>query len=60
MLCFYAAIKGGDLSVVMPIAFTAPMFGAAAAVVFGGEPLSMRLVTGTALTVAGIAVLTMK
>ncbi len=58
MLCFYAALKGAPLSQVMPIAFTAPMFGALAAVLFGGEPLSMRLVLGTFLTVAGIAVLT--
>ncbi len=60
MLCFYMAIKGAPLSQVMPIAFTAPMFGAMAAVIFGGEPMSLRLVTGTALTVAGIVVLTMK
>ncbi len=60
MLCFYMAIKGAPLSQVMPIAFTAPMFGAMAAVIFGGEPLSFRLVAGTVLTVAGIVVLTMK
>ncbi len=60
MLCFYAALKGAPLSQVMPIAFTAPMFGAMAAVVFGGEPWSFRLVSGTLLTVAGIVVLTMK
>jgi bacterial/archaeal transporter family protein len=58
MLCFYAAIKGAPLTQVMPIAFTAPMFGALAAVIFGGEPLTFRLVVGTALTVAGIVVLT--
>lgn len=58
MLCFYASLKGAPLSQVMPIAFTAPMFGALAAVLFGGEPLSLRLVLGTLLTVAGIAVLT--
>ncbi len=58
MLCFYAALKGAPLSQVMPIAFTAPMFGALAAVIIGGEPLSPRLVLGTLLTVAGIAVLT--
>lgn len=60
MLCFYASLKGAPLSQVMPIAFTAPMFGALAAVIFGGEQLSMRLVLGTLLTVAGIAVLTMR
>ena len=38
----------------------ASMFGAPAVVIFGGEPLSLRLVTGTALTVVGIVVLTME
>ena len=60
MLCFYASLKGAPLSQVMPIAFTAPLFGALAAVLFGGEPLSPRLILGTLLTVAGIAVLTMR
>ncbi len=60
MLCFYASLKGAPLSQVMPIAFTAPMFGALAAVIWGGEQWSMSLVFGTLLTVAGIAVLTMR
>lgn len=29
MLSFYAALKGGSLSQVMPIAFTSPLFGVA-------------------------------
>lgn len=58
MLCFYTALKGAPLSQVMPIAFTAPLFGALAAVGFGGEPLSIRLILGSTLTVAGIVVLT--
>ena len=58
MLCFYAALKGAPLSQVMPIAFTAPMFGALAGVFGGGEPISARLVLGIGLTIAGIVVLT--
>ncbi|HPF34443.1 EamA family transporter [bacterium] len=58
MLCFYAALKGAPLNRVMPLAFTAPLFGAAAAVVLGGEPLTTRTLLGMALTVGGIAVLT--
>ena len=34
MLCFYAAIKAAPLSRVMPIAFTAPLFGALMGVAF--------------------------
>ena len=55
MLCFYAAIKNAPLSKVMPIAFTAPLFGALMGVVVGGEPLTFKTVVGTLLTVGGIA-----
>jgi len=42
----------------MPIAFTAPLFGAAMGVIFGGEPLSAKMIIGMLLTVGGIVVLT--
>lgn len=58
MLCFYAAIKGAPLSRVMPIAFTSPLFGALAAAVLGGEPMSARTILGMLLTVGGIVLLT--
>jgi len=57
MLCFYAAIKEAPLSRVMPIAFTAPLFGAAMGILFGGEPLSFRVVAGATLCVGGIVLL---
>jgi transporter family protein len=59
LLCFYAAIKGAPLSQVMPIAFTAPLFGAMMGLAFGGERFSWKLALGMALTVSGIIVLTM-
>ena len=59
MLCFYMAIKGAPLSRVMPIAFTSPLFGALMGIVFGGEPLTIKTVMGTILTVSGIMLLTM-
>ena len=58
MLCFYAAIKGADLSKVMPIAFTAPLFGALLGVALGGEALTLKTALGMALTVGGITLLT--
>jgi transporter family protein len=58
MLCFYAALKGAPLGKVMPIAFTSPLFGAAMALLIGGEPLTPKAVIGMLLTVAGIVVLT--
>jgi transporter family protein len=59
MLCFYAALKGASLTQVMPIAFTSPLFGALMGVIFGGEPLTWKLVVGTLLTVSGIVVLSL-
>ena len=58
MLCFYAAIKGAPLSRVMPIAFTAPLFGALMGMLFGGEPVTAQSVLGMLLTVGGIILLT--
>lgn len=57
ILAFYAAIKGGSLQQVMPVAFTSPLFGAAAAVLLGGENLSPRTAVGMVLTLAGIALI---
>lgn len=59
MLCFYTAIKGAPLSRVMPIAFTAPLFGAVMGMAFGGEPVSLKVLIGMAMTAGGIALLTM-
>jgi len=58
MLCFYAALKGAALTQVMPIAFTSPLFGALMGVIFGGEPLTLKLVVGMSLTISGIVILT--
>lgn len=57
ILAFYAAIKGGSLQQVMPVAFTSPLFGAAAAILLGGEELSPRTAAGMVLTLAGIALI---
>ncbi|HNT55597.1 MAG TPA: EamA family transporter [Anaerolineaceae bacterium] len=59
MLCFYTAIKGAPLTKVMPIAFTSPLFGALMGIMIGGEPLTLKSIVGTLLTVAGIVVLTL-
>ncbi len=59
MLCYYIAIKGAPLGRVMPIAFTSPLFGALMGILFSGEPITIKTVLGTALTVGGIIVLTL-
>jgi len=58
MLCFYAAIKGAPLGKVMPIAFTSPLFGALMGVIIGGEPMTIKMMIGMAMTIGGIIVLT--
>jgi transporter family protein len=60
MLCFYAALRGAPIGQVMPIAFTAPLFGALMGIVVGGELLTVRTVLGAMLTVGGIVLLTAK
>ena len=58
MLCFYTAIKGAPLTRVMPIAFTAPLFGVLMGLLFGGEMLTLKTALGMLLTVGGIILLT--
>jgi transporter family protein len=42
----------------MPVAFTSPLFGAATAILLGGESLTPRTALGMLLTLAGIALIT--
>jgi transporter family protein len=59
ILSFYAAIKGAPLGRVMPIAFTAPLFGTLMGLLFGGEALPLRNLIGMLMTVGGIVLLTL-
>jgi len=53
------AIKIAPLGKVMPIAFTAPLFGVLMGLVFGGEVVTIKTAIGMFLTISGIIVLTM-
>jgi drug/metabolite transporter (DMT)-like permease len=57
ILCFYAALRAAPIQQVMPIAFTSPLFGVAAALLLGGETPTPRDLCGMALTLAGVAIL---
>ncbi len=59
MLCFYAALKGAPLNRVMPIAFTSPLFGVLAAMLLGGEAITLKTALGMLMTVGGIVLLTL-
>jgi drug/metabolite transporter (DMT)-like permease len=54
---FVAGVKYAGVAVASVLSSTAPMFAIPLALLFLGERLSLRAVAGTALTVAGIAVL---
>ncbi len=58
MLCFYAALKSAPISQVMPIAFTAPLFGMLMGLIVGGESFTWKLAFGVLLTVSGIVLIT--
>ena len=58
MLSFYTALKGAPLNQVMPIAFTSPLFGALAGLIFGGDALTWKMALGILLSVGGIVLLT--
>ncbi len=58
LLCFYTALKGAPLGKILPIAFTSPLFGALMGIMFGGEPMTIKTISGTVLTVGGIILLT--
>jgi len=57
MLCFYAALKEAPIAHVMPLAFSAPLFGAIMGMAFGGEPVTVKAWLGMTLIVGGIALL---
>jgi len=59
MFCFYAAIRGADLSKVMPIAFTSPLFGALMGIIFSGEAVTVKSIIGMLMTVGGIVLITL-
>lgn len=58
MLFYYTALRRGDISKVMPIAFASPFFGFALGVLYGGETFTLVKAAGAGLTLAGIIILT--
>ena len=58
MIFYYRAIKAGQLSKVMPIAFTTPLWGFLLAVAFAGEQVTIMKSTGAGLAILGIIILT--
>lgn len=54
----FAALRTGDVSIVMPVALcAAPMFTFMLAVLLYGEPVTLRKVAGAALVIAGVLLL---
>lgn len=62
-LCYgiwYGMMRRYPMSLVMPFTLTEPVFGAATAILALGEPLTARLVIGTAITLAGLAIIVLR
>ena len=58
MLLYYTALRQGDISKVMPLAFASPFFGFILGVLYGGEHFTWIKAAGAGLTLAGIVILT--
>jgi transporter family protein len=58
MLCFYKALSEGELSRVLPIAFTSPIYGALLGIVILGEKAVPSKIVGIILCLLGVAILT--
>jgi uncharacterized membrane protein len=56
MLYFYT-LQASDLSIIVPLASTAPLFAMPMAVLFLKERVTLQKLMGTIMTVTGIAVL---
>jgi len=54
---FYAALKGGEASVVVPVAATYPLVALVISVVFLGEAFTIQKLAGIAMVVGGVALL---
>ncbi len=62
-LCYgiwYGMMRRYPMSQVMPFTLTEPVFGAAVAIALLGEPLTPRLIIGTVVTLAGLAIIVLR
>ena len=55
----FVSLKLGDASRTIPLMSTTPLFTLALAVQYAGEKMSLRLLIGTVITVAGIVIIAM-
>lgn len=58
MLFFYKALSEGELSKVLPIAFTSPVYGALMGMIILGEKAAPSKIIGIILSFLGVAILT--
>lgn len=56
---FFKAVKGGEVSVVAPVASTSPLWGSLFAFLLLGESLSLLRVLGILLVVCGIVLISL-
>ncbi|NHJ83954.1 MAG: EamA family transporter [Asgard group archaeon] len=58
MFLYYLAISGGELSLVMPLAFLSPFWGTLLAIGFRDEKITFQRTAGLLLTLSGIFIIT--
>jgi transporter family protein len=60
MSLYYLAISGGELSLVMPLAFLSPLWGTLLAFLYRDEKVNSTKIIGLVLSIVGIFILTSK
>jgi transporter family protein len=60
MFLYYLALSGGELSLILPLAFLSPVWGTILALIFKDEKITYQRIAGLVLTLAGIFIITSK
>lgn len=60
MFLYYLALSGGELSLILPLAFLSPFWGTLLSIIFKDEKITFQRITGLLLTLFGIFIITSK
>ncbi|NHK30748.1 MAG: EamA family transporter [Asgard group archaeon] len=60
MFLYYLALSGGELSLILPLAFLSPFWGTLLAIIFKDEKITFQRIAGLFLALAGIFIITSK
>ena len=60
MFLYYLALSGGELSLILPLAFLSPFWGNLLSLIFKDEKITYQRIVGLFLTLSGIFIITSK